>query len=70
MKRKIILFAALLAVLAFSSCNKRCHCYGYDLSHTYYTKEDLKELGYSCKGMEQYMYGIVYSLCEYDTSDY
>lgn len=57
--------------MALSSCHKRCHCYGYDGSHAYYTKEELSDLNYTCKSMStQYMYGLVYTYCDYDMSDY
>ena len=56
--------------MAFSSCSRRCHCTGYDGSHTYYTEQQLKELDKTCSGMEYYMEGLLYSICEYDLTDY
>lgn len=68
--KKLLFVLCLLIVLGCSSCQRRCHCYGYDGSHTFFTKEELSEMGYSCHGMQEYMYGVIYSLCEYDLKDY
>lgn len=68
--KKILVPLAVIAILAFSSCTRRCHCIGYDGSHTYYTEEQLKELDKTCSGMEYYMEGLFYSICEYDLTDY
>lgn len=68
--KKILVPLVVIAILAFSSCTRRCHCTGYDGSHTYYTEEQLKELDKTCSGMEYYMEGLFYSICEYDLTDY
>ena len=64
------LILAIVPLMAFSSCSRRCHCTGYDGSHTYYTEQQLKELDKTCSGMEYYMEGLLYSICEYDLTDY
>lgn len=62
---------ALLVLLALlGSCNHRCHCYGYDASHTYFSEEQLDEFDKTCSGMEYYMNGLLYSKCEYDYTNY
>lgn len=68
--KKIILPLVFLLILALSSCQRRCHCTGYDGSHTYYSEEQLKEFDKNCGQMEYYMNGLIYSICEYDLTDY
>ena len=69
--KKLLLSIALVALCAvLPSCTRRCHCTGYDASHTYFTDEQLKELDRTCAGMEYYMNGLMYSICEYDFTNY
>lgn len=69
--KKILLALSILAVLACASCQRRCHCRGYDGSHVYYTKDEVSEMGFTCTTMQQqYMLGLVYATCEYDLTDY
>lgn len=70
MMKKILILLGIVAVVALSSCERRCHCYGYDGSHTYFTKRDLAEMDVSCVGMQEWQLGLMYSLCEYDFSSY
>lgn len=68
--KKIILPLALIMLIALSSCQRRCHCIGYDGSHTYYSEEQLEALDKNCVQMEYYMNGLLYSICEYDFTNY
>lgn len=68
--KKIILPLALIMLIALSSCQRRCHCTGYDGSHTYYSEEQLEALDKNCVQMEYYMNGLLYSICEYDFTNY
>lgn len=70
MKRTFLLIITLALLAATTSCSRRCHCIGYDGSHTYYTEEQLEELDKTCSQMEYYMDGLMYSICEYDVTDY
>ena len=70
MKRLLLPLLIFALLVALSSCTRRCHCTGYDASHTYYTEEQLKELDKTCSGMEYYMNGLMYSICEYDMTHY
>lgn len=60
----------LLLMASLGACTKRCHCYGRDGSHTYFTKEQLAEKDRSCVDMETVSNGLIYSLCEYDHTSY
>ncbi len=69
--KKVLLPVILFVIVAsLPSCTRRCHCTGYDASHTYYTEKQLKELDRTCAGMEYYMNGLMYSVCEYDLTNY
>lgn len=68
--KKIILPLTLIMLIALSSCQRRCHCTGYDGSHTYYSEEQLESLDKNCVQMEYYMNGLLYSICEYDFTNY
>jgi hypothetical protein len=68
--KKIILPLTLIMLIALSSCQRRCHCTGYDGSHTYYSEEQLKALDKNCVQMEYDMNGLLYSICEYDFTNY
>lgn len=68
MKQKKILIAgmATLMLLSFTSCRKRCHCYGYDGSHHYFNKEEVKAQDKSCSEMINWNGLRLYSICEWD----
>ena len=70
MKKVAILLSAALLMGIVSSCTSRCHCYGLDGSHSYFTKEELKERNTTCTGMETVSSGLIYSICEYDNTSY
>lgn len=56
----------LIAVLSVS-CNKRCHCYGYDGAHHYFTPEEVDARESSCSDMIYFDgYNRLYSICEWD----
>lgn len=64
---KVLLFVMVLFSLASVSCDRQCHCYGFDGDHMFYTEEDLEEIGYVCTDMAiHYGSGLYYSLCEWD----
>ncbi|MBP9990980.1 MAG: hypothetical protein KBT45_06100 [Bacteroidales bacterium] len=68
MKSKRIFIAVLsaLILLGATSCRKQCHCYGYDGSHTYFTKEEVKESKGNCSEMIIWNDIRLYSICEWD----
>ena len=71
MKKKIFTLSALLClVLLFSSCEKRCHCYRYDGSHDFFTREQLDDIDMTCIGMTHIQMGLIYSICEWDSKHY
>ena len=63
---RILPVFVLVAVLSVS-CNKRCHCYGYDGGHYYFTPEEVEAQETSCSNMI-YFDGTnrLYSICEWD----
>lgn len=64
-KKYFYLFViAFLAVLSFSSCMKTCRCYAYNGSVDEFDVDELSEQGYSCVQMENFDFGLKYSLCE------
>lgn len=58
---------ALVAVILFTGCNKRCRCTKYNFETDYYTKEELKALGKSCTEMRLLdgLHTAHYALCEW-----
>lgn len=66
----ILAISGTALVLLLSSCTRRCHCIGRDGSHHYFTKEELDEMDMTCASMETTMAGLLYSICEYDRTDY
>ena len=75
MKKKLSLFTFHLSSFTFyllpfllllASCNKRCHCYGYDGAHTYFTQQEVDNEGGSCPNMIYFDNQRFYSLCEWD----
>lgn len=68
-KTKVGLLTAIgmLGLLLLTGCNKRCHCYGYDGSHTFYSPKEVKASGHSnCVDMIYQANTRYYSLCEWD----
>lgn len=60
---------AVVAILSFTyvSCERQCHCYGFDGDQVFYTEDDLEEIGFVCTDMAiHYGSGLYYSLCEWD----
>ena len=68
MKQKKILIVSMVALTLFclASCKKQCHCYGYDGSHTYFTREEVKAKKGSCSEMIYWNDMRLYSICEWD----
>lgn len=68
MKSKKLIFTCLatLFLLSAVSCNKRCHCYGYDGSHIYFSKEEVKASKENCSEMIVWNEIRLYSICEWD----
>ena len=62
---QLLLLSVCLLLLA-TGCNKKCHCYGYDGSHTYYSKEEVNDAGKSCSEMIYFANFRRYSICEWD----
>jgi len=57
-------FFLLLSTLLFVSCGKTCRCYRYDGNVDEFEMSELTEKDMSCDGMEDYNFGLTYSLCE------
>ena len=53
-------------VILCSSCNKECHCYGYDGSHHFYSTEELGKIDKTCSEMVIQANMRYYSYCEWD----
>lgn len=68
--RLFALSAVVVVVLMTTACSRRCHCYGRDGSHRYFTEEELQAKGMKCSNMVTDGRGLLYSLCEYDLSNY
>lgn len=71
LKRTVLrtkMLAAIVVVLfLLPGCNKRCHCYGYDGAHVYFTPEEVDAHEASnCSSMIYFADNRLYSLCEWD----
>ncbi len=66
MKKVLFILLAAAFCLVMSACNKRCHCYGYDGSHHYFTPEEVDASNGSCSSMIYFADNRLYSICEWD----
>lgn len=64
--RLLLLALALCAAFLLGSCNKQCHCYGYDNTHTFYSEEEVDQRGTTCAEMIYFANTRRYSICEWD----
>lgn len=65
MKKKIFVIALFaLVAFSFSSCRKTCRCWTYYGTVDEFDVNELKEQGTSCLQMENFDFGLKYSLCE------
>lgn len=62
-----LLLLALVAVVLFTGCNKRCRCTKYNFESVYYTKEEVKALGKTCPEMrlQEGLHTAHYAICEW-----
>lgn len=66
MKTKLSLCCLLLACL-LASCNKTCHCYGYDSTSTFFSEEEVKARNAeTCSQMIYFDQVRLYAICEWD----
>ncbi|MBQ7061953.1 MAG: hypothetical protein IJM88_01510 [Bacteroidales bacterium] len=63
--KKTLLTSALLMALLCAGCGKTCRCYTYYGNVDEFSEEDLEAYDRSCTGMEDFDYGLRYSLCEW-----
>lgn len=66
--KKFIFIASIVLTTLATSCNKNCHCYGFDGSHAEFTEQQVDSLDYgNCSNIALYYgNGRYYSICEWD----
>lgn len=64
--RLLLLALPAGACLLLGSCNKQCHCYGYDNTHTFYSEEEVDQNAGNCAEMIYFANTRRYSICEWD----
>ncbi len=65
--KQMMLSLAAVVAFVFASCDRECHCYGFDGDHVFYTEQQLDEMEVVCSEMAlHYGSGLFYSMCEWD----
>lgn len=65
MKRLSFFLLGCILLLA-TGCHRECKCWTYEGTAVFYSSEELKELDMPCQGMENWNYGLRYSVCEWN----
>lgn len=64
--KKILLILMFVASVACCSCNKECHCYGFDGTNHFYSQDELTQKDKTCSEMVVQANMRYYSYCEWD----
>ena len=65
-KNRVGLLLLSLSLLMLAGCTKKCHCYGYDGTHTFFSEEEVDATDGSCSEMIYFSNIRLYSICEWD----